>query len=207
MASKNRRPKRQRQTPETQQDSPSLQRRVGSFFSGLTGLLTAIAAFIGAIIAILTTTGIVGGNDHHTDAASAKTSQSTTTWAAKANAICARANDTTQALPDANSLAHKDIPSYLKTAVVLEQRMLRQLNDLTPPPEKAKQINSFLRIGASMSDATSELANDVALGNLIAAQQRANTLSRLNTQFNNAAVDLGARTCAEGSSLGDVFGG
>jgi hypothetical protein len=85
--------------------------------------------------------------------------------------------------------------------------MLRQLNNLTPPPGKAKQVDSFLRLGASMSDATSELANDVALGKLAAAEQRASTLSRLNSRFNQAAVDLGARTCAEGSSLGDVFGG
>ena len=58
-----------------------------------------------------------------------------------------------------------------------------------------------------MSDATSELADDVAVGNLAALQRRATVLSRLNTRFNNAAVALGAGTCAEGSSLGDMFGG
>jgi len=181
-----------------------LRQQIGSFFSSLTGLLTGTAALIGAVVGILTAIGVIGGG-HGPHIAS--TPQSKATWAAKANAICARANDTTGALPNPRTLAPSDAAGYLKTALVLEQRMLRELNALPAPKGKEAEVATFLRAGAKMSDATSELADDVAVGNLAALQRRATLLSRLNTRFNNAAIALGARTCAEGSSLGDVFGG
>jgi hypothetical protein len=192
-------------SPAPGQPKPPLLQRIGSFFSGVTGLLTGAAALIGAVLAILTATGVIGGEDGGAHAQPASTN--TQTWAARANAICARANDTTGALPDPHALAPSDAAGYLKTAATLEQRMLRELNALPAPKDEAAEIEAFLSVGAKMSDATSELANDVTLGNLAGAQQRATLLSRLNTRFNNAAVALGARTCAEGSSLGDVFGG
>jgi hypothetical protein len=182
-----------------------LRQQIGSFFSGLTGLLTGAAALIGAVVAILTATGVIGGGGGSSHAES--TTQNNATWAAQANAICAKANDTIGALPNPRTIAPSDIASYLKTSVVLEQRMLRDLNALPVPEDKDTQVATLLKVGARMSDATSELANDVTLGDLAGAQQRAQLLSRLNTRFNNAAIALGARTCAEGSSVGDVFGG
>jgi hypothetical protein len=186
-----------------------LPQQIASFFSGLTGLLTATAALIGAVVGILAATGVIGsennGGDMQTHAAS--TEQNQASWATQANAICAKANDTIGALPNPHTIAPSDIANYIKTSVVLEQRMLRELNALPVPKNNETQVIAFLKVGARMSDATSELANDVTLGNLAAAQQRAAQLSHLNTRFNNAAIALGARTCAEGSSLGDVFGG
>jgi hypothetical protein len=192
-------------SPAPGQGKPPLSQRIASFFSGVTGLLTGAAALIGAVLAILTATGVIGGEDSGAHAQPA--AATTQTWAARANAVCARANDTTGALPDPHSVAPTDVAGYLKTAATLERRMLRELNALPAPKDKEAEIDSFLTVGARMSDATSELANDVTVGNLAGAQQRASLLSRLNTRFNNAAVALGARTCAEGSSLGDVFGG
>jgi hypothetical protein len=182
-----------------------LQQRIASFFTSLTGLLTATAALIGAVVGILTATGVIGGGNNQRHATS--TQQNQATWATQANAICAKTNDTIGALPNPHTIAPSDIANYLKTSVVLEQRMLRELNALPTPRGNEAQVVKFLQVGARMSDATSELADDVTLGNLAAAQQRATQLSRLNTRFNNAAIALGARTCAEGSSLGDVFGG
>jgi hypothetical protein len=186
-----------------------LQRRITSFFTSLTGLLTATAALIGAVVAILTATGVIGGgkDSGNKGTNTPSTEQKQASWATQADAICARANDTIGALPNPRSVAPSDVANYLKTSVVLEQRMLRELNALPTPKNNGAQVSAFLKIGAKMSNATSELANDVTLGNLAAAQQRAVQLSQLNTRFNNAAIELGARTCAEGSSLGDVFGG
>jgi hypothetical protein len=190
----------------SEEAKPPLTERIGSFFSSLTGLLTGAAALIGAVLAILTATGVIGGGDGGSEQAE-PASANTKTWAARANAICARANDTTGALPNPRTLAPTDAAGYLKTAAVLEQRMLRELNGLPAPKDEQAKIDSFLNVGSRMSDTTSELANDVTLGNLAGAQRRAVVLSRLNTQFNRAAIALGARTCAEGSSLGDLFGG
>jgi hypothetical protein len=181
-----------------------LRQQLGSFFTSLTGLLTGAAALIGAVVGILTAIGVIGGGGGGSHGASPN--QSKATWAAKANAICARANDTTAALPNPPTLAPSDAASYLKTALVLEQRMLRELNALPATKGKEKDVATFLQVGAKMSDATNELADDVAVGNLVGLQQRATLLSRLNTRFNNAAIALDARTCAEGSSLGDLFG-
>ena len=182
-----------------------LRQQLCSFFSSLTGLLTGAAALIGAVVGILTATGVIAGGGGGSHAASPH--QSNAMWAAKANAICARANDTTGALPNPRTLAPSDAAGYLKTSLVLEQRMLRELNTLPPPKGEEAEVATLLRLGAKMSDATSELADDVAVGNLAALQRRATLLSRLNTQFNNAAIALGASSCAEGSSLGDIFGG
>jgi hypothetical protein len=182
-----------------------LRQQLGSFFTSLTGLLTGAAALIGAVVGILTAIGVIGGGGGGPQAV--RPNQSSATWAIKANAICARANDTTAALPNPHTLAPSDAASYLKTALVLEQRMLRELNALPAPAGKEKDVATFLRVGAKMSDATNELADDVAVGHLAGLQQRATLLSQLNTRFNNAAIALGARTCAEGSSLSDVFGG
>jgi hypothetical protein len=181
-----------------------LRQQLGSFFSSLTGLLTGAAALIGAVVGILTATGVIGGGD---GSHAASPHQSNATWSTKANAICARANDTTGALPNPRTIAPSDAAGYLKTSLVLEQRMLRELNTLPPPKGEETEVATLLRLGAKMSDATSELADDVAVGNLAALQQRATLLSRLNTRFNNAAIALGASSCAEGSSLGDIFGG
>jgi hypothetical protein len=192
-----------------QEPKQRLQQRLASFFTSLTGLLTATATLIGAVVAILTATGVIGGgnNGEHRGTDVPSNGQNQTSWATQANAICARSNDTIAALPNPHSVAPSDVASYLKTSVVLEQRMLRELNALPVPKDSGGQIDAFLKVGARMSDATSELANDVTLGNLAGAQQRATQLSQLNTRFNHAAIELGARTCAEGSSLGDVFGG
>jgi hypothetical protein len=181
-----------------------LRQQLGSFFTSLTGLLTGAAALIGAVVGILTATGVIGGGD---GSHAASPHQSNATWSTKANAICARANDTTGALPNPHTLAPSDTASYLKTALVLEQRMLRQLNALPAPKGRETEVATFLQVGSRMSDATNELADDVATGNLAGLQHRATLLSQLNTRFNNAAIALGAGTCAEGSSLGDVFGG
>jgi hypothetical protein len=182
-----------------------LRQQIASFFSGLTGLLTGTAALIGAVIAILTATGVIAGGGDNKNPKPSR--QNDTTWATQANAICARTNDTIAALPNPHTIAPRDIANYLKTSVVLEQRMLRELNALPAPTEHEAQVTTFLDVGAKLSDATSELSNDVSLGNLAAAQQQAALLSQLNTRFNKGAIALGARTCAEGSSLGDVFGG
>ena len=192
-----------------EEPKPPLLQRIASFFSSLTGLLTATAALIGAVVGILTATGVIGGRDNSGDNQqhAASTKQSRASWATQANGICAKANDTIAALPNPHSIAPSDIANYLKTSVVLEQRMLRELNAVPVPKDIEAQVTSFLTIGARMSDTTSELSDDVTLGKLAAAQQRAAQLSQLNTRFNNAATELGARTCAEGSSLGDVFGG
>jgi hypothetical protein len=178
-----------------------LRQRLGSFFSSLTGLLTGAAALIGAVVGILTAVGVIGGGAQHAPA------QTAASWAARANAICAQTNETVGALPDPHSIAPTDVAGYLKTSVVLGRRLLRRLTVLAPPSGREAEVAGFLRLGAQLNDATSELAHDVSLGDLGAAADRATQLSHLNTRFNDAAVALGATTCAEGSSVSDVFGG
>jgi hypothetical protein len=79
------------------------------------------------------------------------------------------------------------------------------LNALPAPKGYEARVATFLATGAKMNDATNELADDVALRDFGALRRRAALLSQLNTRFNDDAIALGAGTCAEGSSLGDVF--
>src|SRR3954462_11804555 len=115
-----------------------LQQRITAFLTSLTGLLTATAALIGALVAIFTATGVIGGGKSGNTAANTTTSsirENQSSWTTQANAVCARTNDTIAALPDPHSVAPSDIASYLKTSVVLEQRMLRELNALPIPKD------------------------------------------------------------------------
>src|SRR6266513_2705692 len=129
-----------------------LQQRIASFFTGVTGLLTATAALIGAVVGILTATGVIGGgsNGGANETHAASRVQNRESWAPRANAICAKTNDTIGALPNPRSVAPSDIASYLKTSVVLEQRMLRELNALPAPKDSEAQVQTFLNIGANM---------------------------------------------------------
>ena len=122
-----------------------LRQQLGSFFTSLTGLLTGAAALIGAVVGILTATGVIGGGD---GSHAASPHQSNATWSTKANAICARANDTTGALPNPRTLDPSDAAGYLKTSLVLEQRMLRELNTLPPPKGEEAKVATLLRLGA-----------------------------------------------------------
>jgi hypothetical protein len=182
----------------------SLRQQIGGFFSGLTGLLAGAAALIGAVVGILTAFGIIGGSSGSPAAAGAL---SQATWASKANTICATANDTARALPEPTTISKSDIAGYMRTVLILHQRMLRDLNALPAPKGKEAEVDAFLRIGAESSDALNDIADDVAVGNLADLPRPAALLSRVNTRFNNAAIALGARTCAEGSSLKGLFGG
>jgi hypothetical protein len=182
-----------------------LRQRIGSFFTSLTGLLTGAAALIGAVVAILTAVGVIGGGG---DASHSTTTTDTqAAWTSKANAICAAIGDTRDALPDPKTLAPTDLGSYANTAVVLQKRMMRELNALPPPQDGAASVTRWLRIGAQMNDEMSELSHAIALSDIGGLRRHGAALSRLNTRFNHAAIAVGASTCAEGSSLGDVFSG
>ena len=62
-----------------------LRQRFSSFFSGLTGMLTGAAALIGAVVAILSAVGVIGGGGDKAGS-SARPEQTTASWAAHANA-------------------------------------------------------------------------------------------------------------------------
>src|SRR6266487_2288716 len=141
-------PSRKRSRATERSDRP-LRQQIGSFFSSLTGLLTGAAALIGAVVGILTATGVIGGGSSSSHSTSS--TETTASWATEANTICAKANDTTGALPNPRTLAPSDLSSYLKTALVLEQRMLRELNALPAPKDKQAEVATFLRVGAKMS--------------------------------------------------------
>src|SRR6266511_1931072 len=130
-----------------------------------------------------------------------------TDWARRANVICARTSATRAALPPPQpGLGQQEAFDLIKTASTLQQGMLRELAAL-PRPAEQQQIMRLLRAGAAINNSMSELVNNLTLGNATGAQKRLRELSRLNTQFNRAAVDLGATTCAEGGSVADTFGG
>lgn len=174
--------------------------RVGSFFTGMTGWMTAAAGLIGAVFVVLTAVHVIGGN-------SGQPSTALRDWAASANDICARSNDAIAALPPPPSIGKntKEAEDVIRSAVTIGRQMLRELEALTPPEGKEFPVTQFLRIGAEMNGVASEFLDDLLVGDSSGAQSRLAELSRVGTEFNSAAINLGATTCAEGGSLSDVF--
>lgn len=170
----------------------------------------AVVGAIGTVVGTLTALGVIGGGSGGTAAAGNQPQRSVVTvaeWARRANAVCARTNDARAALPPpSKEVGQQEASDLIKTAFTFQQRMLRGLAAL-PRPAEHLQIDALLRLGASVNDAAGELVNDLTVGDLAGVETRARQLARLNTAFNRSATNLGATTCAEGSSVADVFGG
>lgn len=169
----------------------------------------AVIGAIGTVVGTLTAVGVIGGSSGGSAAASQSRSNVVTAadWTRRANAVCARTNETRASLPAARQgLGMQEIADLIKTASTLQERMLHNLAALPRPAAgRQQQITRLLRIGAEMDNSTSELVDDLTLGDLTGVQQRAGQLSRLNTSFNQTAIALGATDCSEGGSLTDVL--
>jgi hypothetical protein len=205
-----------------------LRQQLASFFSEITGPMKAAVALIGAVgtvVGTLAAVGVIGGGSGGSAASvgsigagsggsaaggagSRITRMTAADWARRANAICARTNDTRAALPTPRQgLGQQEAVDLIKTASTLQQRLLRELAALPQPTEQQHQIARLLRVGAEINISASELVDDFTLGNFTGAQKRVKELSQLNTDFNATAIDLGATTCAEGGSVADAFAG
>ena len=180
----------------------TLWQRVRSFFTGLTGFITATAALIVAVVGALTAVGVIGGGG--SGSSPPQPTVTTVSWAAQANDVCARANDTVAALPQApKGISMEAAAAFVKGSLAIGRRMVRDLTALTPPPGKEQQVARFLDLGVQLNNGLSEFVSDLTLGDVAALQTRGASLQGLNKQFNQAAVDLGATTCAEGGSVSD----
>jgi hypothetical protein len=98
------------------------------------------------------------------------------------------------------------------------RRQLRQLQKLTPAQDDAPKVKRLLRISAEQNEALEDFVGglridaiagrnsaDIDIARLQAQQEK---LRRLGTSSDNLAKQLGATTCAEGSSFsGATFPG
>jgi hypothetical protein len=181
-----------------------------SWWSGVTGVITAVTAFVtavGGLIALLVQLGVIGGNG--TAAGEATTGSPPTMtnaasdWPVQANAICARSKCDRRAARTGSldPAARLDAGNQ---ALSINKRMIRDLSALPRPDERKVEVEEFLRLGAKLNEATEELLAAVRIGNASSAQDDASTLSRLGKLFDDSAIGLGATTCAEGASLTGV---
>jgi hypothetical protein len=172
-----------------------------SFWSGLSGALagvTALLTAIGALIAVLVQVGVIGGGG---GGSGATTSAAMVDWAAEANEICDRANELFDELPDAESAEPSEALGLVERALSINRQMVRELTKLPKPDQQREQVAEFLRLGARLNESSEEMIAAFKVLNIEAAQQRQAELSTLGSQFDAAAVDLGASTCAEGASF------
>jgi hypothetical protein len=180
-----------------------------SFWSGASGFIagvTALVTAVGGLIAILIQVGVFGGNGGPGATTSAGAQQTTAQpgWAQDANDICARNNDAIDALPDAETLDPQAAVVELREALRINKRMVRNLAALTAPPARKADAEEFVRLGAQMNGAAEEMLAAVRVGDVAVLQRQATRLKRLAKSFDDAAISLGATTCAEGASLSDL---
>jgi hypothetical protein len=177
-----------------------------SFWSGLSGALagvTALLTAVGALIAVLVQVGVIGGDDGSGggEGAITVTTAAMADWAGEANEICERANELIDELPDAETADPSQALGLAERALSINRQMVRELTKLPKPEEERERVTEFLRLGARVNETTEEAIAAVKALNIAAVQQREAQLSTLGGQFDTAAVDLGATTCAEGASF------
>jgi hypothetical protein len=181
-----------------------------SFWSTLPGILTAVTALITAVaglVAIFVQIGVINGDeDSSLNGGSPTLTSSSKSWTAQANEICARANDSMDALPDPQAIgpAMLDPESAVKLgdlSLGIGRRMLRDLGTLEAPEGGEADVEDFLRLGAEMNQATEELLARLRVGDPLAAQEKVSAVSEAAQRFDDAAIELGATTCAEGASF------
>jgi hypothetical protein len=176
-----------------------------SFWSGLSGALaasTALLTAVGALLAVLIQVGVIGGDDDGNGGSSGTTtSAAMVDWAGEANEICQRANELFDELPDADRVQPSEVLGVLKQALSINRQMVRELTKLPKPEQERERVAEFLRLGARLNESSEELIAAFRALNIEAVQQRQAELSKLGSQFDTAAIDLGASTCAEGASF------
>jgi hypothetical protein len=177
-----------------------------SFWSGLSGALTGATALltaVGALLAVLIQVGVIGGDDDGSGGGSSGTTTSAAMvdWAGQANETCQRANELFDELPDAERVQPSEVLGVLKQALSINRQMVRELTKLPKPEQERERVAEFLRLGARLNESSEELIAAFRVLNIEAVQQRQKELSTLGSQFDAAAVDLGASTCAEGASF------
>jgi hypothetical protein len=176
------------------------------FLSGVSGTIAGVAALItaiGGLIGALAGLGVIGGggkSSARNDNQSAVVVSKTDDWTSQANKLCAQTNDTINALPDPKTLNLKSGIAIGRQSVRISQQLFRDLAALPKPPDKAAQIDNFLRLGALVNQADAKLFDELKLGQIAAAVQAEHSLSKYGQKLDNAAIALGATTCAEGSS-------
>ena len=103
--------------------------------------------------------------------------------------------------------AVEEVFSVQVTAVNINKRMVRDLGELTPPPDQRRAHRELVSRGAAMTEAAEELFASFRRGDILAAQRQQSAVSRSGQRFDAQAIKVGATTCAEGASLGASFGG
>lgn len=177
-----------------------------SFWSGLSGILagvTALLTAVGALIAVLVQVGVIGGDDRNGggEGAITVTTAAMADWAGEANAICERANELFDELPDAETADPSQALGLVERGLSINRQMVRELTKLPKPDEERERVTELLRLGARVNETTEELIAAFKALNIAALQEGQTELSTLGRRFDAAAVDLGASTCAEGSSF------
>ena len=173
-----------------------------SFWSGLSGGLAATTALItavGALLAVLVQVGVLGGDDGGGGGSggTGTTTVDVVAWATGANDECDRTNRLISALPTTPD--PEDAVEWMRQALRLNQQMLRELTALPRPLEERERIAAFLRAGARMNEVTEDFVM-AGVSDLEALLRYQTEISAAGKEFDRVAVDLGASTCAEGSS-------
>jgi hypothetical protein len=122
-------------------------------------------------------------------------------WAGEANEACERANELIEELPDPETADPSEGLGLAERALSINRQMVRELTKLPKPEPEREQIGEFLRLGARINESAEEAIAAVKVLNIEAVQQREAEISKFGREFDAAAVELGATTCAEGSSF------
>jgi len=127
-------------------------------------------------------------------------------WTAQANEICERANESIDDLPEPSmnsleTLGADALVGYGETALAANKRMVRDLGELSPPPEQRADAQELVLRGARMTEAAEELFAALRVGDIEGVQRQQRALSNAGKAFDAKALEVGATTCAEGASL------
>ena len=181
-----------------EEEKPPARRRTSIAVLTAGGAAAALVALAAVVILVFR------GGDGAMESSSA--TAVTEDWTAQANEVCERANEAIDDLPEASAanletLGAEALVGYGVAALNVNKRMVRDLRELSPPPELRDDANELVLRGAKMTEAAEELFAALRVGDIAGVQRQQTALSSAGEAFDAKALELGATTCAEGASL------
>ena len=160
-----------------------------SFWTTLPGLLTGIAAVLGAVAGIAV---LFIGRDSE-PAPPDDSAVTLSEWAQQANDICAEAQDDIRALNIPQGEAFAALPQILPIITETDQK----LQAIPRPTAAAAKIQQTLEASAQASVEARTAYDYWAAGNQPAAEQHWAEVQNLQSRVRELDIELGASVCAQ----------
>jgi hypothetical protein len=174
-------------------DSEPPKGRFAAFWTSLPGVLTAAAAFIGALAAVLAL--FVGGGDSGDGGGDSGSSRAE--WAAKVNPICSNATDAIRRIPVDESPDFSEAANYLHQVGGIVRDLAEQIRTVPAPVEEQGNIDRMTLLVDKQADLADQAANSILAGDQAGLTRATKDALAAQREANTLAASLSVTACAQ----------